>query len=118
MFDNVEIKEIKDLESKAIKGNLNWTSTPKTGEAKYNVEDFFYTPQAAAPTLTKESVSVRLATIFNLTEFEFVKITDETQLKRLYRQAALRLHPDRNGGEASQMSELNMLWNVYNSKGV
>lgn len=33
--------------------------------------------------------------------------------KKLYRSAAMRLHPDRNNGDGSRMSKLNELWSIY-----
>jgi hypothetical protein len=40
-------------------------------------------------------------------------LKDASAAKKLYRSAALRLHPDRNAGDGSQMSKLNELWRIY-----
>ena len=66
-------------------------------------EDFFYQQApVSTPALTKEQVAQKLLAL---------GVTD----KKSYRQAALKYHPDRNNGDGSQMSELNMLWQVYNA---
>lgn len=41
---------------------------------------------------------------------------DSAAAKKLYRAAALRLHPDRNNGDGSQMSKLNELWGIYGTR--
>ena len=71
--------------------------------------DFFYTPEAPAPSgPTKEQSAQRLAEIFSCSEAEISR--------KHYLRAALRLHPDRNNGEAEGMTELNFLWQVYNAQ--
>ena len=73
-------------------------------------EDFFYNygNPVAAPTLTKETIMAKLLTL--------LEVTDSSQInKKAYRRAALRLHPDRNNGDGSRMSELNMFWSMYNA---
>jgi len=74
---------------------------------RVDVRDFFYqqVPVAATPTLTKEQVAAKLRLILGT----------DTVDKSSYRRAALRLHPDRNNGDGKPMSELNMLWQVYNA---
>lgn len=41
---------------------------------------------------------------------QFVKALPKDSLKAAYRNAALALHPDRNGGDGSKMAVLNTLW--------
>lgn len=78
-------------------------------------EDFFY---EQAPSQSKAIdpavVRAKLAALFTITESDLIA-ADTAALKRLYRQAALRLHPDRNGGDGSMMSELNMYWGLFNA---
>lgn len=79
--------------------------------------DFFYTtalpPTPSGP--TREQAIMQLASILNLPT---ATLTDKSQngdlIKRAYRRTALAVHPDRNSGDGSKMSELNMLWQVYN----
>lgn len=38
------------------------------------------------------------------------------ELRKVYRSAAMRLHPDRNNGDGSQMAKLNQLMAIYGGK--
>lgn len=81
------------------------------------VEDFFYTYGQPAPTVpvSKESIALQLEKLFKLVEPDFIIISaDKTELQKLYRRTALLLHPDRNSGDGSKMSELNYLWQTFN----
>lgn len=72
-------------------------------------EKFFYNwgkGTASAP-LTKELVSSRLA--------ELLEVPIESITRKAYLKACLLYHPDRNNGDGSKMSELNMLWQVWNT---
>lgn len=75
-------------------------------------ENFFYesTPISTAP--TKESLKEQLKRILAIEDSVF---TDNDALKKAYRRKALQLHPDRNNGDGSQMSELNSIWSSYNA---
>jgi hypothetical protein len=77
-------------------------------------EDFFYQHTPTATVVPKESVVPQLTKLLEVSETELVS-ADKDTLKRLYRRACLRLHPDRNAGDGSRMSELNMLWGIYNA---
>jgi hypothetical protein len=39
--------------------------------------------------------------------------TDRITLRKRYKQAAMKLHPDRNNGDGSKMATLNQLWGAY-----
>jgi DnaJ-class molecular chaperone len=43
-------------------------------------------------------------------------LKDEVKLKKLYKQAARKYHPDFNNGNGSMMSELNAAWSAYNAQ--
>jgi len=95
---NVRISfyEIEDLENSIGHISLNKAK-------KIDPSQFFY--NRAVPTtqeITKELAERKLKEI---------GVID----KKSYRQAALRLHPDRNGGDGKAMSELNMYWGVLNA---
>jgi len=94
---------VEDLASQCLSGKIDLTGKRKP----VNVQDFFYqqAAPAATPTLTKEQVTDKLRLILGT----------DTVDKSSYRRAALRLHPDRNNGDGKPMSELNMLWQVYNA---
>jgi hypothetical protein len=40
-------------------------------------------------------------------------LSDSKAARTKYRAAAMRLHPDRNAGDSSQMARLNQLWSIY-----
>lgn len=109
----VTLKEIEDLAEDA---KVNVISTKRT--TKKSAEKFFYNgtnaPAQSTPAFTKEQLALKLCAIFEISAAEMNKLSAEDG-KRLYRRAALRLHPDRNNGDGSKMSELNMLWGVWNA---
>jgi hypothetical protein len=83
--------------------------------AAINPEDFFYNtaPPTGTSALTAEQIQKGLISLLEIPVTTLAGI-DAAELKRFYRKAALRLHPDRNNGDGSKMSELNMLWGLYN----
>lgn len=90
---------------------------PKKLKLPPKPEDFFYNPTGNAATssaLTKESACVKLASLLEVSE-AILSSAASGELKKLYRRAALKYHPDRNNGDGSKMSELNMLWGVWNA---
>jgi hypothetical protein len=95
---------VEDLAAQAMNHHVD-LSGASTHKHAQSAQDFFYNhgQPAAAPALTKETVAEKLKLLMG-----------DTLDKRAYRQAALRYHPDRNNGDGSKMSELNMLWSVYN----
>ena len=99
----VECIEVADLAAQVASGRIDQKRQVKP---PLNAEEFFYThaAPAASPALTKETVAERLKLLLG-----------DTLDKSAYRRAALRWHPDRNNGDGSKMSELNMLWRVYNT---
>lgn len=114
LFPNSEVKKIEDLEEKAKAGTLNAVKkVPKEG--KFKVEDFFYSP-LASDELSGHKLAAKIATLLEVSAADLAKAGDK-DLKKLYRAAALRLHPDKNNGDGSKMSELNMLWGIYMSQG-
>ena len=99
----VSLVELPDLAEQATQGTINLSGRKS---AKMKAEEFFY--QHAVPNtsriLTKEQIEEKLTVLVGA-------VIDKTS----YRRAALRYHPDRNNGDGSKMSELNMLWQLYNS---
>ena len=80
-------------------------------------EEFFYSygQPVAGGSLSKESIAAKLQGILAealKTEIDLSK-SSAIDLLKVYRKAALIYHPDRNGGDGSKMSELNMLWQMY-----
>lgn len=100
IISEIQCIEVEDLAAQAMNHKVSL-------KKRVDVRDFFYqqVPVAATPTLTKEQVAAKLRLILGT----------DTVDKSSYRRAALRLHPDRNNGDGKPMSELNMLWQVYNA---
>ena len=96
---------VEDLAAQAMNHKVDLSAKPKP---KMSAEEFFYNhaAPAAQPEMTKESISSQLA--------ELMGVSIAAIDKKTYRQAALRYHPDRNNGDGSKMSTLNMLWRVWN----
>ena len=101
---------VEDLLSSAQAGQIR-----SAKKQSVRPEDFFYNTTAPSSTsnMTKDSILPKLASLLQVEEKTLSTIVNG-ELKKLYRQAALRLHPDRNQGDGSKMSELNMLWRIYN----
>lgn len=108
---------------------LNWNINDITNKAnpdepdishirvdKAYEEKFYHEQQILSTQESKESVAIKLAGFFAAPIEDFNSWTEQ-QLKKSYRQLAMQLHPDRNNGDGTQMSELNRLWSIYNSKG-
>jgi len=55
---------------------------------------------------------VVLATLLGVPSFDAIP-SDKSAARSIYKKAALKLHPDRNNGDGSKMSELNRLWGAY-----
>jgi hypothetical protein len=74
---------------------------------------FFYdNPIPTSSKNTPETIKEKLAVILNISTVEFSSSAADL-LTKLYRRKALELHPDRNNGDGSRMSELNQLWSEY-----
>lgn len=108
--------EFRKVEGLTASIEAGWLEEPK---AQFDPSDFFYQTEPASPTgaggLSKDSALVQLAALLETTK-DVLSATDRDKdlIKKLYRRRALALHPDRNNGDGSRMSELNMLWQVYN----
>ena len=102
----IEFREAKDLEEAVRRGSISHDK-----QSKFNAENFYYNRFAAVAELTKDTAAPKLALIFGC---KVEALEDSAAAKKYYRANALRLHPDRNGGDGSKMSELNMLWRIYN----
>jgi hypothetical protein len=118
LLGNTEIKEIKNLTEKAASNRLNRKDVvEKDEEEKYNPEEFFYSAPAFTSALSGAELSLKLSSLLEIGVVDLTNLKDD-ELKKIYRRAALRLHPDRPGGSAAKMSELNMLYNIYMSNSV
>jgi len=99
-------ERVEDLKGQKAAGFIHRPDT-----SRIDPSDFFY--QQAAPAsakiLTRSEIAAKLAPMLQLTA-PTIEAADLSILKKEYRRAALRLHPDRNNGDATQMTELNWLW--------
>ena len=95
---------IQDLASQALNNSVFM------GTASHlNAEDFFYQKEPAQlgdSSMSKAQLEQKLTVFLG-------SVID----KKSYRHAALRLHPDMNNGDGSKMSELNMLWQLWQQAG-
>lgn len=93
---------IQDLATQALTDSVDM----KTSSASHlSAEDFFYQKEPAqlgSSTLSKAELEQKLTTLIG-----------SAPDKKSYRRTALRLHPDMNNGDGSKMSELNMLWQLW-----
>ena len=113
LLNSVELKEIEDLEEKVKTDSLDRKKSHKVDEKKFNDEDFFYNKVTTTQPLAGAVLLEKLAPLLGVTTDYLTNESDNAKLKKLYRRAALDMHPDRNNGDGSRMSELNMLWNIF-----
>lgn len=102
----IECLEVPDLQTQKAADHIDWSTKSKP---KLSAKEFFYNhgvPTALAAE-TKEQIANKLMVLMEIKPCELID-------KRAYRLAALRLHPDRNNGDGTKMSELNMYWRLYN----
>jgi hypothetical protein len=95
---------------KEILQKANWTICEEVVVAP---EDFFYNQGSIIDTpISREDLANQLLAMLGITAEQ---LADSNAAKKAYRKAALLLHPDRNGGDGSRMSELNSVWSSYNA---
>ena len=97
---------IQDLASQALNNSVLMGSS---SASHLNAEDFFYQKEPAQlgdSSMSKAQLEQKLTVFLG-------SVID----KKSYRHAALRLHPDMNNGDGSKMSELNMLWQLWQQAG-
>lgn len=86
---------------------------PMNVEEIVNPEDYFYNQGiASSAPVSKEQLANKLLDILGISAEE---LADFNRAKKAYRRKALELHPDRNSGDGSKMSELNSIWSSYNA---
>jgi hypothetical protein len=118
ILKGLNLKKITDLQAKVRTQTLNYIPPPprpgvKPVEVKFKEEDFFYKDATPKGELSGEALQKAVASIL-LLDLNALKTRTESELKKQYRLRAMALHPDRNGGDSSQMAELNRLWTLYN----
>jgi hypothetical protein len=117
VLQNIELKEISDLSDKVKLGRLNVKNLSVVNEEKkFQDEDFFHRGEAINSLDPTGAVLLeRLAPLLNVSVSYLTNESDRGILKKLYRAAAMKLHPDRNNNDSAPMTELNYLWNIFNS---
>ena len=86
-------------------------STSHANVPKDYAENFYHAP-VKREVETKESILVLLAKLLGI--HEDIASMELVALKKKYREAARRYHPDL-GGDAAKMAELNRVWSIYNT---
>lgn len=84
----------------------------KVDVPKEYAENFYHEQSIQSQTESAESIAKQLSVFLDCE----ITTQDISDLKRIYRKKALELHPDRPNGNATQMSELNRLWTIFNSQ--
>jgi hypothetical protein len=79
----------------------------------FNAQAFNHAVTQTASQVSDRETLVSLLGLNNWGQFDGLS---KAELKKIYRSAALKLHPDRNNGDGSQMSKLNELFAIYGSK--
>ena len=106
VIGSLTVYEVENLELLASQSRFDYTKK----QAPQRPDEFFYNygqpSGVAAPSLSRDELRIKLA--------ELMQVTAEAVDKKSYRLAAMRLHPDRNNGDGSRMSDLNMYWRMYN----
>lgn len=110
-----------------ISGKVAFTETFDANGYSYAMSDaekaaqFFGTAafnQAVYVTASVNSDREELLSLLGLNtwgQFDSL-LSDKVALKKIYRAAAIKLHPDKNNGDGSKMSKLNELWGIYGSR--
>jgi hypothetical protein len=78
-----------------------------------SADGFFYEEAQAKGFGEKPSKSELENSLIRLLGINKSTLADDRELKKAYRRKALELHPDRNNGDGSKMSELNSIYNDY-----
>lgn len=112
---DIFIRGIKAL----IAGNNQWQiKDQRTTVEAFN--DFFETPPPVGQALkTKQDLLLEFRLICNKQMIPDMPPLEDMTLdisKKIYRKAALALHPDRNNGDGSKMAELNIIWAELQTK--
>jgi hypothetical protein len=98
----IEFRLVEGLEEAVKAGSIR-----KEKQHKFDANNFYYNRFSPIMELTRETAAPLLAKLLGCEEAAINK--------SLYRQAARLYHPDFQGGDGSKMSELNMLWRIYNA---
>jgi len=114
IFENHLLKLMDMLKIRYFLGlprKFDYYGTPVT--PKIDPNNFFYNTVPVPQAQTRESITESLAKILEVPTATLAQPLDV--VKKIYRRKALELHPDRNNGDGSKMSELNSLWSVFSA---
>jgi hypothetical protein len=104
----------KGFETLINQGNLKGWAITDNRVIVESFEDFFEASEAvsgASPKTKEDVVREFLAILTKYSiSYKYLSTTPISEMKPWYRKAALILHPDRNNGDSSRMTELNLIW--------
>ena len=87
------------------------SGVPDASEFFYDNDTERHSPQASE--LSKEDIEKELKNLLEINQDITFSIIQENDLKKMYRKAAMKFHPDLNGGDSSKMTNLNYYWQQY-----
>lgn len=105
----IAFERIEDLAEAVKRGYV-----AKPEKLAFDPSDFFYTSEAPVPSGPSRSEAEKQLALLVGLEHSELKGLDPTMLRKVYLRAALRLHPDRNNGDATGMTNLNFYWQALN----
>lgn len=88
----------------------NFKAMPENKAAKNFFNNF---NQVIEKTAVAKSDREMLTELLGFKTWAELDASDRITLRKAYRAAAMRLHPDRNAGDGSKMAILNQLWGAY-----
>ena len=107
------LKQILEASQFDIKIMLPSAGAQGVNVPKDYAENFYHKP-VVPKSETKESILTQLSALLGI--HEDIASMELVALKKKYREAARKYHPD-FGGDSAKMSELNRVWTIYNSGG-
>jgi hypothetical protein len=120
LFGRHTFLEVRALEEQVQNGTISASYIPfaerKQRASDFKVEDFYYkeASPASSSAPSGDALASQLSALLEIDK-ALLSTAEASTLKRHYHTAALRLHPDRNNGDSSRMTELNYLWQLWNA---
>jgi hypothetical protein len=94
-------------------GGFNFASDAEAAASFFGTQAFNHAVYATASVNNEREDFISLLGLTKWGDFDSL---DNSSAKKLYRAAAVKLHPDKNNGDGSRMARLNELWAIYGGK--